>query len=994
MGKKLFTFALCLFISVGAALAQTHKVSGTVKEAGTGSPIPGATVMVEGTLTGTSTDLDGKYTITAPSKGKITVSVIGFTTVTVSIDGRSTIDFSLEEDRNVLDDAVVVGYGSAKKVGSLVGSVSTVKSEVLKNAPSSSALDALQGQVAGLAVMTTGGVAGDNNVDMTLHGVGSLGASSAPLFIVDGIQASSRTIMAMNPNDIKSISILKDASATSIYGSRAANGVVYVTTKSGSYDSKASVTVRSQVGISTLADKTLYKSMMNSKELKEFWVRTGIHTPESIKATYTDKGYDADTKWYNYFQQFNNPQTQNDVTVEGGGNKVAYMIGASQFHQRGTSIGNYYDRYTFRSNVQGRPKDWLKIGANVNLSLDSRQFNGNWGRARDVSNYTTGGLSFLLNPIFPAIDPETGEEYEVKYPFGGTNPHYYMSKNPSTSDRYGIIGNVNIEIEPFKNFKINTRAGVDGYFSLSDAKTYPSYANSAGNGTRGKGTAMEYTASITNTLEYSFEITEDHKFTVLAGQEGIANYYDFYSIVSTGQTDDRLMGVLKGTLKKDSMEEEHTESKFLSFFAHADYTLFDKYIFDGAIRNDACSRFGTNNRDALFWSAGALWKVKKESFMKDVSWVDDLNFKVSYGTQGNAEIGDYQHLALIGTTADYAGSSSTVIGQPSNPALTWEKQALLTASLSGRVINMIDFTLEFYNRKTSSMLLDVPYNYTTGFKELTANVGGLRNTGIDITLGIDILRSRDYFLRFNTTFNWNDERVTELFNGLDRWEMTSYGLAYVVGKPVSFYAPIYAGVDPEDGKMMWYLPGENVDETTKDKTTKVFDEAALTQNTGKSLNAPANGGFGFSGAWKGLSFMVDFSYVLGKTLINNDGIYYANPNQFSNQNAIREVNDYWTPENRNAKYPDWTTGVTMNFDTHLYQNADFMRLKNLQVGYSLPKKWMERTNFLNAVKVSFTGRNLLTFTKYPGVDPEVNSNLTRGRAGNSKQYLFGLEITF
>ena len=275
MGKKLFTFALCLFISVGAALAQTHKVSGTVKEAGTGSPIPGATVMVEGTLTGTSTDLDGKYTITAPSKGKITVSVIGFTTVTVSIDGRSTIDFSLEEDRNVLEDAVVVGYGSAKKVGSLVGSVSTVKSEVLKNAPSSSALDALQGQVAGLAVMTTGGVAGDNNVDMTLHGVGSLGASSAPLFIVDGIQASSRTIMAMNPNDIKSISILKDASATSIYGSRAANGVVYVTTKSGSYDSKASVTVRSQVGISTLADKTLYKSMMNSKELKEFWVRSG-----------------------------------------------------------------------------------------------------------------------------------------------------------------------------------------------------------------------------------------------------------------------------------------------------------------------------------------------------------------------------------------------------------------------------------------------------------------------------------------------------------------------------------------------------------------------------------------------------------------------------------------------------------------------------------------------------------------------------------------------
>ena len=290
MGKKLFTIALCLFISIGAALVQTIKVSGTVTEAASGEPIPGATVIVEGTLTGTSTGFDGKYSISVSSNAKLTVSVIGFTTVTVPVDGKTTINIALEEDKNILEDAVVVGYGSAKKVGSLVGSVSTVKSDVLKNAPSSSALDALQGQVAGLAVMTTGGIAGENNVSMTLHGVGSLGSSSTPLFIVDGIQASSRAIMAMNPNDIKSISILKDASATSIYGSRAANGVVYVTTKAGSYDAKASVTVRSQVGISTLADMSLYKNMMSGDELKEFWVRAGIHTPEEIKATFTDKG--------------------------------------------------------------------------------------------------------------------------------------------------------------------------------------------------------------------------------------------------------------------------------------------------------------------------------------------------------------------------------------------------------------------------------------------------------------------------------------------------------------------------------------------------------------------------------------------------------------------------------------------------------------------------------------------------------------------------------
>ena len=327
MSKKLFSLLLCLCASIGMAIAQNVTVTGTVTEASNGAPIPGATVMVEGTLSGTSTDANGKYSISVPSNGKLVFSVIGFETMTVPVAGKAVIDVQLQEDKNVLEDAVVVGYGSAKKLGSLVGSVATVKSEVLKNAPSSSALDALQGQVAGLSVLSSSGVAGDNAVSMSIHGIGSLGASSTPLYIIDGVPSSSRAIMGMNPNDIKNITVMKDASATSIYGARAANGVVYVTTKSGSYDSKASVSVRSQYGVSTLADMTLYKSMMSGPELKQFWIDAGIYTAEQIKRNFTDKGLDADTKWYNYYQQFNNPQYQNDVTIEGGGSKIAYMIG-------------------------------------------------------------------------------------------------------------------------------------------------------------------------------------------------------------------------------------------------------------------------------------------------------------------------------------------------------------------------------------------------------------------------------------------------------------------------------------------------------------------------------------------------------------------------------------------------------------------------------------------------------------------------------------------
>ena len=307
---------------------------------------------------------------------------------------------------------------------------------------------------------------------------------------------------------------------------------------------------------------------------------------------------------------------------------------------------------------------------------------------------------------------------------------------------------------------------------------------------------------------------------------------------------------------------------------------------------------------------------------------------------------------------------------------------------------MLDVNVEFYNRTTTDMLMDVPYNYTTGFSSLKANVGSLSNMGVDLMLGLDILRGRDYYLRASTTFNYNAEKVTALFNGLDRWEMTGYGLAYVVGKPVMFYAPIYAGVDPADGAPMWYLPGENVDETTMNETTKKFDEAGLTQNTGKRYTPPIYGGFSIGGGWRGISVQADFSYVLGKTLINNDAYFYGNPNAFAEQNYHKSVADFWTPENTDAKYPDWSKGYTMQSDTHMYENADFLRLKNLQVAYALPKKLLAGQNVLNGLKVTFTGRNLLTVTKYSGIDPEVAGNLTLGRLGNSKQYLFGLELTF
>ena len=418
MEKRIMTFVACLFLSIGMALAQS-RVSGKVTSSEDGQPVIGATVKVVGHKNaGAVTDIDGNFTLDVPAGATLEISYIGMTSKTVK--AASKMNIVLENNSKDLDEVVVVGYGSARKISSLTGTVATVNSDKLKNAPSASVLDNLQGQVSGLSVLSSSGEAGDNAVSMKLHGTGSLGAGSTPLYVLDGIPTTSRTVMAMNPNDIKSVTVLKDASATSIYGSRAANGVIYVTTKNGSYNSKATITVRSQYGWNTLANKGFYEDMMSGDELYNFWLNAGLADEATLKKRYDDNGYRANTKWYNIYQQFNTPQTQNDLDIQGGSELMSYNISASQFHQKGTTIGNYYDRYTFRTNLNARPKTWLRTGVNINLSYDKTRRNSAWGNSSGNTNYTNGGLSFLLNPLYPSTDPETGEDL-IFYPFGVYN---------------------------------------------------------------------------------------------------------------------------------------------------------------------------------------------------------------------------------------------------------------------------------------------------------------------------------------------------------------------------------------------------------------------------------------------------------------------------------------------------------------------------------------------------------------------------------------------
>lgn len=992
MEKRIMTFVACLFLSIGMALAQS-RVSGKVTSSEDGQPVIGATVKVVGHKNaGAVTDIDGNFTLDVPAGATLEISYIGMTSKTVK--AASKMNIVLENNSKDLDEVVVVGYGSARKISSLTGTVATVNSDKLKNAPSASVLDNLQGQVSGLSVLSSSGEAGDNAVSMKLHGTGSLGAGSTPLYVLDGIPTTSRTVMAMNPNDIKSVTVLKDASATSIYGSRAANGVIYVTTKNGSYNSKATITVRSQYGWNTLANKGFYEDMMSGDELYNFWLNAGLASAETLKKRYDDNGYRTNTKWYNIYQQFNTPQTQNDLDIQGGSELMSYNISASQFHQKGTTIGNYYDRYTFRTNLNARPKTWLRTGVNINLSYDKTRRNSAWGNSSGNTNYTNGGLSFLLNPLYPSKDPETGEDL-IFYPFGVYNPQYMADNSGVVTSRYFLNGNTFFEIEPVKNLKLRSRIGTDIIFTRANGFMYPSYIPANGSGSRSKSSGYQYTHTITNTIEYAFDINRDHHFTVLAGQEGIETSFDSFAASSEGQLVDGLLNLQDGKQSTFSVSESSSLSRFLSFFGRADYNYNNRYFFDFTLRNDACSRFGKNNRNATFWAAGAMWKVKSEEFMKPYTWINALDLKVSYGTQGNASIGDYASLGLYGGVTRLNDEYATSYQQPANPNLTWETQKLLTVGVSGRLWNRFDFDLAYYLRKTSDMLMDVPYPITSGFPSIYSNVGELQNQGIDVKLGVDIVRGADYYVNFSTVFNYNAEKITKLFDNRQRWEIAGTVTAYVVGKARMFYLPLYAGVNKETGAPMWYKAGDNPDVTTKGETTENYDEAALTQNSGKKVSAPVNGGFSLSAGWKGISLQADFSYVLGKYLANNDALFYDNPNVVgTSYNQRKDVNDFWSEENPNAKYPKWSDGHQMQFDDHLLENASFMRLKNLQIGYQLPKSILAWQNVLNGVKFTFTGRNLFTITNYKGLDPEVAGNLTAGRIGNSKQFLFGMELTF
>ena len=979
MKRKFMLLLTCLFIGIGLVTAQVTKVTGTVISEEDGLPVVGASILVKGTAVGTVTDMDGKFQLpNVPSSAKtLVISFIGMKSQELPI--KQTMNVILKPDTETLEEVVVLGYGSGKKIGSIVGSVAKVNSEKLSAKPVANAMDALQGQVSGLQVYTSSGEPGSSSSSY-IRGVGSLTADNEPLYVLDGTPVSSSVMVMMNPNDFESVTVLKDASATSIYGSRAANGVIYITTKRGKIGEKAVITASGNYGTARLARRV--SNPMNSTELLNYQLSHGIIKQETYDK-YINSG--IDTNWEDYFFKDDAPTYQANLSIQGGSNKTMYYVSGSYYFQDGITPRSEYNRYTFRSNLESRPTDWLRFGANFGATYDEQQtslftYQG--------SNNLNGGIfGTILNPTYYNPYGEDGSKLDVIPGLNRYSPYYLSDKQPSSSNTAQLDGTAFIQLNPIEGLTIRSQFGIEAYDFRQTSKRLASHPDATQGGYTYEAFRRNAKLTITNTAEYNFKIKDIHDFTILIGQEGIKNDYQRFGSETTGQSDDRLSMLEAGTAATllGADENDLYTYQFLSFFGRINYALNDKYFADFSIRNDASSRFGKDNRNAIFMSGGLMWNMKKESFLEDVNFLSDLKLKASIGTTGNSSIGNYDHLALVGTNL-YNAQGGWKINTPGNGDLGWEKQTLANIGIEASFWNKYRIELTYYNKKTSNMLMDVPVPYTSGFSSITQNVGSMTNSGVEIAVSLDLLKTKDWFVGFNMNYAYNKNKITELFYGYDEWAMPNYLVSYNVGEPVQYYMAEWAGVDPADGQQMWYIPG------TDGETTKEYDKELLQQATGKKRYAPHNGGFGLNVSWKGLSLNADFAWVLGKYMVNNDYYFAANPYNFAGYNQSKDVLNEWKEPGDITDIPAY--GNVMQFDTHLLENASFLRLKNISLSYTLPKNWLLPTKVIQGVRIMATARNLFTITNYKGADPELDTNLTYGAYPNTKQFTIGAELTF
>ena len=1009
MKQRLTMFFACLFLSIGMALAQS-RLTGTVTSAEDGQPVVGASVKAKGLNAGAVTNVDGEFTINVPVGTELEITYLGMVPKTVKAANNMRI--VLESDSHTLEGVVVTSYGSARKLGTIAGSVSSVSGDALSLRPSASVSDALQGQVAGLQVFTSSGEPSAVS-SMTIRGVTSINASTEPLYILDGSEISANTFVSLNPNDIENITVLKDASSTAIYGSRAANGVVIVTSKKGKFGEAPTVLVSAQYSVSEVAhDGT---EVMDANQWFKFqeMINPSNLTNESFQAmkNYYQK-YNIGTDWVDRFLGNTSPISQIDASVRGGSQNTAYLVSFSHYDADGLYDDSNMRRETLRANLEFNITPWLKVGTNSNLAYNKTQttlvingettsvYNKPWAAHAYFPTQTTHEiLGLAYNPdgtIDYANSAFNGYGEKLKWYSlnlggrGSFDPDYLASKQPEIQRRVRINENAFVNINPIKGLNLRSAIGLDWNDLRVSYKAYnlvdDGFGEQMPTGQASEQFSNFYRWTVTNTAEYKFNFLDDHDVTVLLGQESMTNKTESFGVMRTGLVDNRLM-LLSSTSNTSPLVPSHsiTEEVRNSWFGMLNYSYANKYFLDLSIRRDGSSLFAKDHRWGTFGAAALMWNVSNESFM-DVTkdWLKDLQFRVSYGSTGNSGIDPYLALGLVGASSSmYIDASGTVIANASNADLTWEKVKTFNIGLSGRLFDRVDFDLQYYDKVTSDMLMSIPYSYTTGFSAGYGNVAEMYNRGFDFTIGVDIIKNKDWYWNVKVNGNYNKNKVTKLFQGLDSYVLGDFQMLEVGHDMGEYYMVRWSHVDPADGQSVWLDKDGNY--------TKIYSEANRVQ-TGKSWVAPWSGGLSTTVAWKGLQLDVQFTGMFDRYMFNNERMWLEDPQANGTYNLASSMLNMWMKPGDKTSIP--AANAVRQADTMWLEDASFVRLKYLQLSYTLPKNWLDQTGFIKGAKVFLVGRNLLTFTGYKGYDPEVNNTMTFGDYPNTRQYSIGAQLTF
>lgn len=1051
MVRKMMVLLCLSFICMLTATAQTEKASGTVVSE-SGEPIVGAAVMIEGTQIGTITDVDGHFSFTEiPVKAsKIKVSYLGMQSKTVPLSRKMTI--TLTEDNKTLDDVLVVAYGTAKK-SSYAGSASMVTSKQLTDLPSSSFENALTGKVAGLQITNASGQVGSVPT-IQIRGIGSMNAGSTPLYVVDGVpmnagnvgQMSGETystnniVSTLNPEDIESVSVLKDAAAASLYGSRAANGVILITTKQGK-KGKAHVEFKSSIGFTpSWATKnyepastqhqvdmlyTVFHDYQTSngaddatanayalKQLNRKFNRHGYSFSTSGTGAYEDviiSDYDNSGRagsYYNWDDAYFRTAVyqSNDIAVSGGGDNTSYYSSLSYTKDDGRLRKNSFKRYSGRVNLTQKVGKFLDFNTNVSLARITKT--GYNDTRTTGSNYFMQTRNLLWGLYWPT-NYATGEDWTTRYGSYAYNGLYYDNEweNKSTDTRVSAVETVTLHL--LDGLDLRTIFSYDN----TNVRDHLYYSANHFLGSSDEGSIDEmrtnYEKWVSSTTASYNKMFGDHTIGLLFGFEAEKNTTDYTRASGTHLPNSTLHTVsTAGTLSSAGYQWGNTLASIIS---KVDYNYADRYFLSASYRRDGSSKLAPEERWGNFWSVSGAWRIKQEAFMAPVKWLSDLKLRASYGVNGTLPSSNYAYMNLMSYSSKYMGNPAGIISQMSNVNLSWETNYTFNVGLDFGFFNQrLRGTVEYFTRNSKNLLQDVPISGTTGFSSVLQNIGKINNHGVELTLEGDILRKKDFVWTAGVNATFLSSKVKKLYNGADIiWydptgdDNRAQFIYREDESTLAFYGYEWAGVDPTNGKSVYYVndpdDGQKGDFTFNGRgATYDYNKANYTI-IGNGI-PDVTGGINTTATWKGIELGLNFTYKLGGSLY--DGAYKDVADDGYYWERIRAESYYenmWTPTHTDGTEPalsgnDLTDAI--QYSSRHISSATYLRLKTLTLAYTLPRQLVNKV-WMSNVRVYFNAENLLTFSKYKEADPEVNSYSTRGwETPIGKSFIFGINITF